>query len=186
MTAAVSGNLNFDPDQLREKYRQERDKRIRSDGNDQYIEVTGDFSHYVDDPYVEPGFERAPVTTQVEVLIIGGGFGGMLAAARLRDAGINDLMIVEKGGALVVPGTGIATPEPRVILSLSFIFPFLRRLDLFPSSATRTPRRHSSTVNLSRSNTSSMTLRSCKRRFSVPTGRRKRGCGLLAQIEGTA
>ena len=81
MTAAVSGNLNFDPDQLREKYRQERDKRIRSDGNDQYIEVTGDFSHYVDDPYVEPGFERAPVTTQVEVLIIGGGFGGMLAAA---------------------------------------------------------------------------------------------------------
>ena len=98
MTAAVSGNLNFDPDQLREKYRQGRDKRIRSDGNDQYIEVTGDFSHYVDDPYVEPGFERAPVTTQVEVLIIGGGFGGMLAAARLRDAGINDLMIVEKGG----------------------------------------------------------------------------------------
>ena len=98
MTAAVSGNLNFDPDQLREKYRQERDKRIRSDGNDQYIEVTGDFSHYVDDPYVESGFERAPVTTEVEVLIIGGGFGGMLAAARLRDAGINDLMIVEKGG----------------------------------------------------------------------------------------
>jgi len=98
MTAAVSGNLNFDPDQLREKYRQERDKRIRSDGNDQYIEVTGDFSNYVDDPYVESGFERAPVTTEVEVLIIGGGFGGMLAAARLRDAGINDLMIVEKGG----------------------------------------------------------------------------------------
>ena len=98
MTAAVSGTLNFDPDQLREKYRQERDKRIRSDGNDQYIEVTGDFSHYVDDPYVESGFERAPVTTEVEVLIIGGGFGGMLAAALLRDAGINDLMIVEKGG----------------------------------------------------------------------------------------
>ena len=98
MTAAVSGNLNFDPDQLRAKYRQERDKRIRPDGNDQYIEVTGAFSHYVDDPYVEPGLERAPVTTQVEVLIIGGGFGGMLAAARLRDAGINDLMIVEKGG----------------------------------------------------------------------------------------
>lgn len=98
MTAAVSGTLNFDPDQLREKYRQERDKRIRADGNDQYIEVTGDFSHYIDDPYVEPGFEREAVNTEVEVLIIGGGFGGMLAAARLRDTGINDLMIVEKGG----------------------------------------------------------------------------------------
>lgn len=98
MTAAVSGNVSFDPDQLREKYREERDKRIRADGNDQYIEVTGDFSHYIDDPYVEPGFEREALQTQVEVLIIGGGFGGMLAAARLRDTGIDDLMIVEKGG----------------------------------------------------------------------------------------
>ena len=98
MTAAVSGTFNFDPDQLREKYRKERDKRIRADGNDQYIEVTGDFSHYIDDPYVEPGFEREAINAEVEVLIIGGGFGGMLAAARLRDTGINDLMIVEKGG----------------------------------------------------------------------------------------
>jgi cyclohexanone monooxygenase len=98
MTAAVSGNVSFDPDQLREKYREERDKRIRADGNDQYIEVSGDFSHYIDDPYVEPGFERDALQTQVEVLIIGGGFGGMLAAARLRDTGINDLLIVEKGG----------------------------------------------------------------------------------------
>ena len=80
MTAAVSDNLKFDPDKLREKYRQERDKRIRADGNDQYIEVTGDFSHYIDDPYVEPGFERDSITAKVEVLIIGGGFGGMLAA----------------------------------------------------------------------------------------------------------
>ena len=98
MTAAVSEKVSFDPEQLREKYRQERDKRIRADGNDQYIEVTGDFSHYIDDPYVEPGFQREPVNAEVEVLIIGGGFGGMLAAARLRDTGINDLMIVEKGG----------------------------------------------------------------------------------------
>ena len=58
MTAAVSENVNFDPEKLRAKYREERDKRIRSDGNDQYIEVAGDFSHYIDDPYVEPGFDR--------------------------------------------------------------------------------------------------------------------------------
>ena len=98
MTAAVSGDISFDPDKLREKYREERDKRIRADGNDQYIEVSGDFSHYIDDPYVESGFERDALQTQVEVLIIGGGFGGMLAAARLRDTDINDLLIVEKGG----------------------------------------------------------------------------------------
>ncbi len=33
--------LGFDPDALREKYREERDKRLRDDGNEQYVEVAG-------------------------------------------------------------------------------------------------------------------------------------------------
>jgi cyclohexanone monooxygenase len=90
--------LDFDPDALREKYRQERDKRLRDDGNEQFVEVKGDFRHYVDDPYVEPGFTRAPLTDTVDVLVIGGGFGGLLAAARLREAGAERIRIVEKGG----------------------------------------------------------------------------------------
>jgi cation diffusion facilitator CzcD-associated flavoprotein CzcO len=90
--------LDFDPDALREKYRQERDKRLRVDGNEQYVEVKGDFRHYIDDPYVEPGFTRAPLTDTVDVLVIGGGFGGLLAAARLREAGAERIRIVEKGG----------------------------------------------------------------------------------------
>lgn len=96
--AESQDQYDFDPEALREKYREERDKRVRADGNDQYIEVTGDFSHYVDDPYVEPGFVRDPVLEEVEVVVIGGGFGGMLAAARLKDAGIHDIRIIEKGG----------------------------------------------------------------------------------------
>jgi cation diffusion facilitator CzcD-associated flavoprotein CzcO len=90
--------LDFDPEALRNKYREERDKRLRPDGNDQYVEVKGDFSRYVDDPYVKPGFTRAPLTDAVEVLIIGGGFGGLLAGARLREAGVQSIRIVEKGG----------------------------------------------------------------------------------------
>ncbi len=90
--------IDFDPEALRAKYRAERDKRIRADGNEQYAEVQGDFSHYVDDPYVDPGFTRAPLTDDVEVLIIGGGFGGLLAGARLREAGVQSLRIIEKGG----------------------------------------------------------------------------------------
>lgn len=92
-------DIDFDPDALREKYREERDKRIRADGNDQYIEVTGDFSHYVDDPYVDPGFDREPLDEEVEIVVIGGGFGGMLAAIRLKEAGFDDIKIIEKGGA---------------------------------------------------------------------------------------
>jgi cyclohexanone monooxygenase len=90
--------LGFDPDALRAKYREERDKRIRSDGNEQYVEVKGDFSRYVDDPYVEPGFTREPLNETLEIVIVGGGFGGLLAGARLREAGVQDLRIVEKGG----------------------------------------------------------------------------------------
>lgn len=95
---AAQDTYDFDPDALRDKYREERDKRVRTDGNDQYVEVVGDFSRYVDDPYVAPGFEREPIEEEVEVVIIGGGFGGMLAAARLKEAGISDIKIIEKGG----------------------------------------------------------------------------------------
>ena len=88
----------IDHEALRAKYREERDKRIRVDGNEQYIEVTGDFSRYVDDPYVDPGFTREPRNETLEIVIVGGGFGGLLAGARLREAGVQDLRIVEKGG----------------------------------------------------------------------------------------
>ncbi|MGC1344016.1 MAG: NAD(P)/FAD-dependent oxidoreductase [Candidatus Binataceae bacterium] len=90
--------LDFDPDALRDRYRQERDKRLRADGNDQYVEVKGDFSRYIDDPYVDSGYTREPLTDAVEVLIIGGGFGGLLAGARLHEAGVRDIRIIEKGG----------------------------------------------------------------------------------------
>ena len=90
-------DLDFDPDELRRRYREERDKRLRSDGNEQYLEVVGDFARYLEDPYVEP-IVRDPLHDEVDVLIVGGGFGGLLAGARLREAGVEDLRIVEKGG----------------------------------------------------------------------------------------
>src|SRR6188508_1511541 len=92
------GEIDFDPDVLRERYREERDKRLRPDGNEQYVEVKAEFSHYVDDPYVEPGFTREPVFDDVEFAIIGGGFGGLLMGARLREAGFKDIRVVEKAG----------------------------------------------------------------------------------------
>ena len=87
-----------DLEAIRHRYAAERDKRIREDGNDQYVEIAGDLTRYVDDPYVEPGFQRDPVDKAVDALIIGGGFGGLLAGARLRQAGVKDICIVEKGG----------------------------------------------------------------------------------------
>jgi cyclohexanone monooxygenase len=90
--------LGFDPQALRAKYIAERNKRLRVDGNEQYLEIAGHLAKYSDDPYVASGFTRAPITDEVEVLVLGGGFGGLLAAARLREAGIGDVRIIEKGG----------------------------------------------------------------------------------------
>ena len=65
--AAIFGKVDFDPDTLHRKYLSERDKRLRDDGNEQYVEVKAEFSRYVEDPYVEPGFTRAPVFDEVRV-----------------------------------------------------------------------------------------------------------------------
>lgn len=90
--------LGFDPKALKEKYRAERDKRLRKEGNEQYVEIRGQFAHYLEDPYVEPGFKRDPLSDEVDVVVVGGGFGGLLAGARLREAGVERVRLIEKGG----------------------------------------------------------------------------------------
>jgi cation diffusion facilitator CzcD-associated flavoprotein CzcO len=97
-TEAPRRETSFDPDALREKYREERDKRLRADGNDQYVEVVEQFARFLEDPFVEQEIEREPLTDEVEVLIIGGGFGGLLTGAYLRKAGFDSIRFVEKGG----------------------------------------------------------------------------------------
>ncbi|MFC4946699.1 flavin-containing monooxygenase [Pseudonocardia sp. GCM10023141] len=89
--------LGFDPDALREKYRIERDKRLRKDGSRQYQAFEGELAHFFEDPYT-PRTGREPVFDHVEVAIIGGGFGGMLIGARLRELGYSDVRLVEQGG----------------------------------------------------------------------------------------
>jgi len=90
--------LGFDPAELRKRYAEERTKRLRSDANNQYQEITGKYARYNADPYVKPGFTRPALQEELDVLIVGGGFGGLLAAARLQKAGITNLRIIEKAG----------------------------------------------------------------------------------------
>ena len=94
--SAALPDLGFDPDALREKYKREREKRTRSDGNDQYREAAGEFARYLDDPGAEEA-TREPIREETDVAIIGGGFSGLLTAARLRTLGVEDLRILETG-----------------------------------------------------------------------------------------
>jgi cyclohexanone monooxygenase len=95
---APDTQLDFDPAALKAKYLAERDKRLRSDANEQYVEMAGKFARFLDDPYIAAPIERAALADEKDVVVIGGGFGGLLAGAKLRQAGVEDIRIIEKGG----------------------------------------------------------------------------------------
>jgi cyclohexanone monooxygenase len=94
----AQGGPGLSPEELREKYRIEREKRLRPEGTAQYVDFSGVYKDFDTDPYVEPGFTRSAVSEDVDVVIVGGGFGGMLAAANLRKLGIDNFRIIEKAG----------------------------------------------------------------------------------------
>ena len=141
-------DLGFDPVALKTKYRAERDKRLRKDGNQQYVEISGQYAHYLEDPYVAR-IERAPMFDQVEVVVIGGGFGGLLAGARLKQAGIEDVRIIEKGGDF--GGTWYWNRYPGAACDIeSYVYlPLLEEVGYMPvEKYTRAPEilKHSSAI----------------------------------------
>ena len=131
MTAAKDAP-SFDPAALRAKYREERDKRLRPEGNAQYVEPKGRFAHFADDPYVAPGFTRAALSDEVDVALIGAGFGGLLAGARLRQLGVQSVRLIEKGGD--VGGTWYWNRYPGVACDIeSYVYlPLLEELGTVP------------------------------------------------------
>ena len=95
---AVVGDLEFDPFALKRKYEAERDKRVGPEGHGQYVPtVDGKFGAYGQDPWAAP-FERAPIVDHTEVIVAGGGFGGLLVGARLWEAGVRDVRIIDEAG----------------------------------------------------------------------------------------
>ncbi|MFI6344363.1 flavin-containing monooxygenase [Streptomyces sp. NPDC050560] len=83
---------------LRERYRTERERRVRPDGTAQYRSTTAEFGYFAADPYAGDVPEREPLRDTVDVAIVGGGFGGLLAGARMRQRGVRRVRVIEKGG----------------------------------------------------------------------------------------
>ncbi|WP_305790118.1 flavin-containing monooxygenase [Symbioplanes lichenis] len=95
--AALRAKYRFDPATLRAKYREERDRRLRPDGAAQYTRAAGEFGYYATDPYT-PRTERPARHDRVEAVVIGAGFGGLLTGARLREAGLDDIRLIDEAG----------------------------------------------------------------------------------------
>ena len=127
---ALSGAVDLEA--LRAKYRAERDKRLRSDGNDQYREVKGQLARYLADPHATPGFERPAERGETEVVIVGGGFSGLLAGARLRAVGVERIRIIETGADF--GGTWYWNQYPGVQCDIeSYIYlPLLEEIGYLP------------------------------------------------------
>ncbi|RLA46172.1 MAG: monooxygenase [Gammaproteobacteria bacterium] len=128
----ASGKLGFDPDELRARYNTERDKRVRPEGAGQYQEMSGDLDVFENDPFVEPSYTREPIEKEVDIAVIGGGFGGLLAGANLRKAGVKDICFIEKGGDF--GGTWYWNRYPGAQCDVeSYIYlPLLEQLDYMP------------------------------------------------------
>src|SRR6201996_3433133 len=97
MTDQTTVNAKIDKQALLAKYLAERDKRLRTDGNAQYLRLEGQLSHYKRHPYAEP-INREALFDHVTFAFVGGGIAGLVTGARLVEAGITDVRIVEKGG----------------------------------------------------------------------------------------
>jgi cation diffusion facilitator CzcD-associated flavoprotein CzcO len=96
---ADAAALQRDKELLRAKYAAERDKRLRDDGNDQYITLEGQMSYYKEDPYATFA-PRAPKTDHITFTYIGAGFAGLCTGAGLVESGLDprEFRFVEKGG----------------------------------------------------------------------------------------
>ena len=133
---SVAANANSEPpvdvEALRAKYREERDKRLRPDGNAQFVEIADEFAHFEEDPFAPADTRRAPLRDGVDVAIVGGGFSGLLAGARLRQAGVERIRIIESGSD--VGGTWYWNQYPGVQCDIeSYIYlPLLEELGYMP------------------------------------------------------
>lgn len=93
----VKNTLTFDSAEIARRYKEEREKRLRPDGIGQYQQFTGAFAPYLQDPYM-PRIEREPLNIETDFMVLGGGFGGLLLAARLIESGVTDIRVVDKSG----------------------------------------------------------------------------------------
>jgi cation diffusion facilitator CzcD-associated flavoprotein CzcO len=122
-------------DDIKDKFREERNLRLgyRPPGTDQFTsEFSGELAKYAVDPYAEEVPSREPITDEVEVLFIGGGFSALLTSARLREHGIESIRIVERGSD--VGGTWYWNRYPGAacdVVSYDYL-PLLDELDYVP------------------------------------------------------
>jgi cation diffusion facilitator CzcD-associated flavoprotein CzcO len=89
------GDLGFDPEAIRLKYLKESEKRQPAEQTPSQT-VASSTTVSVEDPFADPGFERVPLSDEVDVVVVGGGLTGLIAGTHLREAGVPRVRLIEK------------------------------------------------------------------------------------------
>lgn len=97
MAVMTAPGGNMDREEIAEKYRLERAKRLRDDAGEQYVPAGDIFEAVYHDPYVAR-VEREPIVEELDCVIVGGGFAGLSAGAKLHQAGITDVRLIDRAG----------------------------------------------------------------------------------------
>lgn len=89
----------FDPDKLQAKYLAEREARSKNGGISQYrpVQEKG-LERYLADGNAPTPIHREPISSEHEVVIVGGGYAAMMVAIQLSEQGIHDFLILDEGG----------------------------------------------------------------------------------------
>jgi cyclohexanone monooxygenase len=83
---------------LREKYRQERTLRLRTEGQAQYVRPVDDFAEvYEGDPHM-PVMPREPISEDLDVAVLGAGWAGVLTGYQLRKLGVSNFRNIDHAG----------------------------------------------------------------------------------------
>lgn len=125
---------------LEARYAQERDKRVRAEGFEQYVALRGGDEPLADDPWIgqhpeTPDAEPLQDGDSIKFLIIGAGHVGLLAGGRLVEAGFSadDIRLVDVAGGF--GGTWYWNRYPGLQCDVeSYIYlPFLEETGYVPT-----------------------------------------------------
>jgi cyclohexanone monooxygenase len=122
----------LDKQAIKQKYAAERAKRLRPDGNEQYQRLSGKFQDMASDPHT-PFVPRDPVTDHVAFAFIGAGMSGLVTGARLKEAGIDSVRLIDKAGGVGGTWYWNRYPGVRCDTAAMIYLPLLEETGTMPS-----------------------------------------------------
>ena len=116
----------------REKYALERAKRLRPEGSSQYVEIAGNLEYLTRDPFADE-VDREPYVGVTDFLVVGGGYAGLMVGARLREAGVEDIRVVERAADFGGTWYWNRYPGARCDIESLIYMPLLEEMGYMPT-----------------------------------------------------